>query len=46
MVKKAGKVTMTGEIVVDVDGKSRTLTASGTDAASNKIQSTSVYEKQ
>jgi hypothetical protein len=45
-VKRAGKVTMTGKIVVAVDGKSRTLTASGTDAAGKKIQSTSVYEKQ
>lgn len=45
-VKRAGKVTMTGKIVLAVDGKSRTLTTSGTDAAGNKIQSTSVYEKQ
>lgn len=45
-VKRAGKVTMTGKIVLTVDGKSRTLTTSGTDAAGNKIQSTSVYEKQ
>jgi hypothetical protein len=45
-VKKGGKVTMSGRIVLSADGKSRTLTASGTDAAGKKIQSTSVYEKQ
>ena len=45
-VKKGGKVTMTGRIVVSADGKSRTLTASGTDAAGKKVQSTSVYDKQ
>lgn len=45
-VKKAGKVTMTGKIVVAPDGKSRTLTASGTDAMGKKIHSTSVYDKQ
>jgi hypothetical protein len=45
-VKKGGKVTMTGQLVVAADGKSRTLTASGTDAAGKKIQSTSVYDKQ
>src|ERR1019366_3079007 len=31
-VKKDGKVTTTGRIVVSADGKSRTLTSSGTDA--------------
>jgi hypothetical protein len=45
-VKKDGKVTMTGKIVVSADGKSRTLTASGTDSAGKKITSTSVYDKQ
>lgn len=45
-VKKGGKVTMTGKIVVAPDGKSRTLTASGTDAMGKKIHSTSVYDKQ
>jgi hypothetical protein len=45
-VKKGGKVTMTGRVVVAADGKSRTLTASGSDAAGKKIQSTSVYDKQ
>jgi hypothetical protein len=45
-VKKDGKVTITGKIVVSADGKSRTLTASGTDAAGKKVHSTSVYDKQ
>lgn len=45
-VKKAGKVTMTGRLVIAADGKSRTLTVNGTDAAGKKMQSTSVYDKQ
>ena len=45
-VKKGGKVTMTGRVVVAADGKSRTLTVSGTDAAGKKVESTSVYDKQ
>jgi hypothetical protein len=45
-VKKGGKVTMSGRVVVAADGKSRTLTMSGTDAKGKKIKSTSVYDKQ
>jgi hypothetical protein len=45
-VKKNGTVTMTGRIVLAADGKSRTLTAKGTDKAGKKIQSISVYDKQ
>jgi hypothetical protein len=45
-VKKAGKVTMTGRIVVAADGKSRTLTASGMDSMGMKVEGTSVYDKQ
>ena len=45
-VKKGGKVTITGKIVVSADGKTRTLTASGSDAAGKKVHSTSVYDKQ
>ncbi len=44
--KKGGKVTTTGNIVVAPDGKSRTLTASATDAAGKKVTSVSVYDKQ
>jgi len=45
-VKKGGKVTMTGHAVISADGKTRTLTISGTDAAGKKIESTAVYDKQ
>jgi hypothetical protein len=45
-VKKAGKVTVTGRIVVAADGKSRTLTTSGTDGMGMKMESVSVYDKQ
>ena len=45
-VKKAGKVTVTGKIVVAADGKSRTVTTSGTDAKGNKVSQTAVYDKQ
>ena len=45
-VKKGGKVTMSGRVVVAADGKSRTLTVKGTDAAGKKVKSTSVYDKQ
>jgi len=44
--KKGGKVTTTARIVLSADGKTRTVTASGTDAKGNKISSTAVYEKQ
>ena len=46
MVKKDGKVTMTGKLVLAPDGKSRTLTISGTDAAGKKVHSTAFYDKQ
>jgi len=45
-VKKDGKVTMTGKAVISADGKSRTVTVGGTNAAGKKVQSTSVYDKQ
>jgi hypothetical protein len=45
-VKKAGKVTMTGKAVIAADGKSRTVTVSGTDAAGAKVESIGVYDKQ
>jgi hypothetical protein len=45
-VKKAGKVTMTGKAVVSADGKTRTITISGTDAAGKTVTSTAVYDKQ
>jgi hypothetical protein len=45
-VKKGGKVTAKGSIVVAPDGKSRTVTTSGTDAKGKKVSGTSVYDKQ
>jgi len=44
--KKAGKVTLTGRIVVSADGKSRTVTVSGTDEKGNKVNYTAAYDKQ
>ena len=45
-VTKDGKVTTSGCIVISADGKSRTVTTSGTDAKGNQIKSTAVYDKQ
>src|SRR5256885_1651090 len=45
-VKKGGKVMATGKIVMAPDGKSRTVTVSGTDSMGMKMESTAVYEKQ
>ncbi len=45
-VKMGGKTTMAGHVVVAPDGKSRTLTISGTNAAGKKIESIAVYDKQ
>lgn len=44
--KKGGKVTVSGRIVVSADGKTRTVTVSGTDAKGKKVTSTAVYDKQ
>lgn len=43
--KKAGKVTVTGKIVVSADGKSRTVTLNLTDAKGAKVTSSAVYDK-
>jgi hypothetical protein len=45
-LKKDGKVTVSGRIVVSADGKTRTVTTSGTDPQGKKFKSTSVYDKQ
>jgi hypothetical protein len=45
-VKKDGKVTITGRIVVSRDGKSRTVSTSGTDSKGKTVKSTAVYDKQ
>jgi len=45
-VKKGDKVTMTGKAVISADGKTRTVTVSGTNAKGEKVKSTAVYDKQ
>ncbi len=45
-VKKDGKTTVTGRITVAADGKSRTVTASGTDAHGHKAHEKAAYDKQ
>ena len=44
--KNKDKVTITGRVVVSADSKSRTVTASGTDAKGKKVTWTAVYDKQ
>jgi hypothetical protein len=44
--KKGGKPTMSGRIVVSADGKSRTVTVTGTDSKGMKVKYTAVYDKQ
>jgi len=44
--KKNGKTTITGRVVVSADGKSRTVTVSGTDATGKKFHRTAVSDKQ
>ena len=45
-VKKGGKVTTSGRIVVSPDGKSRTVTTRGTDSKGKKVNSIAVYDRQ
>jgi hypothetical protein len=45
-VKKGGKVIDTGRIVVSADGKSRTVTVSGTTPKGKKFKNVVVYDKQ
>jgi hypothetical protein len=44
--KKGEKVTITGQIAVSADGKTRTVTTSGTDSEGKKFTSTAVYDRQ
>lgn len=44
--KKGGKTMGTSKIVYSADGKSRTVTSSGTDAKGQKVNATAVYDKQ
>ena len=45
-VKKDGKVTITGRIVVSANAKTRTVTTMGTTAQGKKFRSVAVYGKQ
>ena len=45
-LKQGGKTTAGGRIVVPADGKSRTVTVSGTDLQGKKFKSTAVYDRQ
>jgi hypothetical protein len=44
--KRNGKAIATGQIVVSADGKSRTVTVSGTTAKGKKFKNVAVYDKQ
>ena len=43
--KKGSNVTLAGRVVVSADGKTRTVTTTGTDAKGGKISATAVYDK-
>jgi hypothetical protein len=44
--KKGGKVTTSGTVAISADGKTRTVTTTGTDPTGKKVSSTAIYEKQ
>ena len=44
--KKGGKVTTTQRNVVSADGKTRTVTTTGTDGQGQKVNNVAVFEKQ
>ena len=44
--KQGGKITSTTRVVISADGKSRTVTTTGTDAKGMKTTAVSVYDKQ
>ena len=44
-VKKGGKVVGTGKVAVSADGKTRTVTTSGTTPKGKKYKTTGVYDK-
>src|SRR5215467_4153636 len=45
-VKKGGKVTTSGKIVLSADGKTRTVTTTGTDKNGKKVHGKTLYDKQ
>jgi len=44
--KQGSKVTVTGRIVVSANGKTRTVTTTGTDAKGKRFTTRAVYDKQ
>jgi|SRR5215831_8639653 len=44
--KQGNKVTLTGRVVVSADGKTRTVTTTGTDSKGKKVNSIVIYDKQ
>jgi hypothetical protein len=44
--RKGGKVTFTQRNVISADGKTRTVTTTGTDAQGQKVNNVAVFEKQ
>jgi hypothetical protein len=44
--KKGGKVTLTGRIVVSANGRTRTVTTTGTDSKGKRLSNRAVYDKQ
>ncbi len=44
--KKNGKVRVTGQIVISADGKTRTITVTGTTPKGKKFKNVAVYDKQ
>jgi len=44
--KKDGKAIVNGTIVISADGKTRTVTTTGTDAKGKKVKSVAVYDKE
>jgi len=46
VLKKGGKVTVTQTSVVSADGKTRTVTMKGVNAAGQTVNNVAVYEKQ
>ena len=44
--KKGGKVNLTGRIVVSANGKTRTVTTTGTDSKGKRMSNRAVYDKE
>jgi len=46
VARKAGKVTLSGRVVVSRDGKTRTVTTTATNDKGQRVRSVAVYDKQ